>query len=291
MGLFRGLSGRLLVLTVAVVMVVEVIVFVPSVARFRQDYLEERIARAHLSALAVMAAPDFMVTKEMERALLDGAGVRNVVLVREGARALILTSPGLGQVAESFDLRGQGAGQTIADALSRLVRPSGAEVIRVIGATPEGGPPGQAEALEITLDAAPLRVAMLDYGLRVLNLSLVISLFTATVVFLVIRRVVVSPLVRLSGAVRRFQDDPEDPAREIRPSGGAGEVAEAEAAIAAMQADVRRALAERARLASLGTALSKISHDLRNMLAAQLLMTDRLGRSSDPVVMRVAPKL
>ena len=97
--------------------------------------------------------------------------------------------------------------------------------------------------------------------------------------------------MRVVDNVTAFKDAPEDPARIIRPSGHSGEVAAAEAAIAGMQEDVRRALGERARLAGLGEAVAKISHDLRNMLAAQQLMLDRLERSSDPTVARVMPKI
>ena len=45
MGLIRSLSGRLLLVTIAVVMLTEIAIFVPSVARFRVDYLLERVHR------------------------------------------------------------------------------------------------------------------------------------------------------------------------------------------------------------------------------------------------------
>ena len=287
MGIFRGLSGRLLVVTVAAVMAVEVVVFIPSVARFRLDYLQERIERAHLAVLAVTAAPDEMPTPALEHDLLAGAGVRNIVLRRGASRALMLSGPPIDQVAASFDLREAGSATLIRDALSRLVQPPGGEIIRVIG-VPKGRPDG---VLEITLDAGALRAAMIDYGLRILQLSLIISGLAAAAVFLLIRRLVVAPLLRVVDNVTRFKEAPEDPARIIRPSGRGGEVAEAESAIAAMQEDVRRAFAERARLASLGEAVAKISHDLRNLLSAQHLMLDRLEHSSDPTVARVMPKM
>jgi len=287
MRLFRGLSGRLLVVTVVAVMAVEVVIFIPSVARFRADYLQERIDRAHLAVLVVMAAPDGMVTRSLQHDLLTGAGVRNVVLRRGASRALMLTGPPVTEVAASFDLREAGSLALIRDALARLAAPPGHEVIRVIG-QPESR---QSGAIEITLDAAPLRTAMVDYGLRILQLSLIISGLAAAAVFLLIRRVVVAPLLRVVENVRRFKEAPEDPGRIIRPSGHGGEVAEAEGAIAEMQEDVRRAFAERARLAGLGEAVAKISHDLRNMLAAQHLMLDRLEGSSDPTVARVMPKM
>ena len=51
------------------------------------------------------------------------------------------------------------------------------------------------------------------------------------------------------------------------------------------------ALTARARLASLGEAVAKISHDLRNMLSVATLVADRLETSEDPTVKRIAPKL
>lgn len=40
----KTLSGRFLLLTIAFVMLAEVMIFVPSVARFREDYLRERLS-------------------------------------------------------------------------------------------------------------------------------------------------------------------------------------------------------------------------------------------------------
>ena len=45
------------------------------------------------------------------------------------------------------------------------------------------------------------------------------------------------------------------------------------------------------RLAALGTAVSKISHDLRNILATAQLLSDHLARSTDPGVRRITPRL
>ena len=69
--LLRSLSGRLLIVTIGVVMLTEVAIFVPSVARFRLDYLMEHVRRAEIAALTVLAAPDRMVSPELEAALLD----------------------------------------------------------------------------------------------------------------------------------------------------------------------------------------------------------------------------
>ncbi|MEM9146339.1 MAG: HAMP domain-containing sensor histidine kinase [Pseudomonadota bacterium] len=286
MGFLHGLSGRLLVVTVLIVMLVEVVIFIPSVARFRHDYLTERLARAELAALALLAAPDEMVDPAVERALIEQAEVLNVVLHRDGARALILSAENPPPVGASFDLREAMIVELIVDALARLATPPGEAYIRVIGVPQQGS-----QTMEVMLDAGPLRDAMVEYGLRILRLSLIISLLTATVVFMAIRRLVVAPMQRVIDNISSFQEDPEDPRRVIRPEAQIGEVAEAEHALAEMEQTVSRALKERARLASLGEALAKISHDLRNMLAAQQLLVDRLEMSSDPTVARIMPKM
>ena len=78
----RSLSARLLVLTLSFVMVSEVLIYVPSVARFRLDYLYERVMAAQLAATAVSATPASGLTPEVEQNLLDRAGIQAVVIKR-----------------------------------------------------------------------------------------------------------------------------------------------------------------------------------------------------------------
>ena len=58
-----------------------------------------------------------------------------------------------------------------------------------------------------------------------------------------------------------------------------------------MQEALQGTLREQRHLADLGLAVSKINHDLRNMLASAQLFSDRLGSLPDPNVQRFAPKL
>ena len=58
-----------------------------------------------------------------------------------------------------------------------------------------------------------------------------------------------------------------------------------------LQETVRQALGQRARLAALGTAVTKINHDLRAILATARLVSDGLADSPAPEVRRVAPRL
>jgi signal transduction histidine kinase len=58
-----------------------------------------------------------------------------------------------------------------------------------------------------------------------------------------------------------------------------------------MQQDLATMLQQKNRLAALGLAVSKINHDLRNLLASAQLFSDQLSTLPDPKVQRFAPKL
>ena len=96
---------------------------------------------------------------------------------------------------------------------------------------------------------------------------------------------------RITRSMERFRADPEDPAARLPPSGRRDEIGRAEAELDRMQADLRAALASRARLAALGEAVAKINHEMRNMLTSAQMASERLAASGDPVVARALPRL
>ncbi len=280
----NSLSGRFLILTTIFVMLAEVLIFVPSVARYREDYLLLRLEKAQIASLALLA--NDMIDMDLEKELLENADVFNVVLQRNEVRELILSSTIPGPVEQSFDLRDPGAFELIGDAMMRLARTEN-EVIRVIGSPlREAG-----LSIEVTMETAPLRMAMIDYGLRILVLSAVISIITALLLFLAVRLLLVRPIEGVVDAMTRYAQAPEDARRVIEPSAGVTELREAEEALAKLQTQLTGALKQKDRLAQLGGAVAKISHDLRNILTVAQLFSDRLERSEDPAVKRAAPKL
>ncbi len=286
MFLARSLSGRLLLLTIIIVMMVEVLVFLPSVARFRQDFLLERLQMAQIASLALLAADDEMVEAALEEELLANAGVSTIVLRRDSARQLILRTPLTSPVATTYDLREATAVDLVADALMALVRTE-QRVVRVIGEPVlKAG-----ETIEITLAERELCRAIRAYSQRVLVLSLIISTVTGLLVFLICRRLIVRPIEGVVESIISFQNNPERGPVEARRNSGLREIARAETALGEMQAHVRSSLKQKTRLAELGVAVAKISHDLRNMLASAQLMADRLDGSKDPLVAKVGPKL
>jgi signal transduction histidine kinase len=282
--MLNSLSGRLLVLTTIFVMVAEVLIFVPSIARFREDYMLQRLERAQIASLALLA--DDMLDPELEKELLRNAEVFNVVLRRDEVRQLMLSTDMPQSISATYDLRNATAMVLIRDALSRLLRREN-DVVRVIGA-----PVREAGILiEITMQTGPMRMAMIDYGVRILILSAVISVITAFLLFLAMRALLLKPIKRVVAHMQRYAEAPEDARRIIVPSAGVTELREAETALQTLQTELTQALKQKERLAQLGSAVSKISHDLRNILTTAQLFTDRIETSEDPAVKRLAPKL
>ncbi|MEY4984014.1 MAG: hypothetical protein RIR62_2280, partial [Pseudomonadota bacterium] len=278
------LSGRFLLLTAAFVMLAEVLIFVPSIARFRADYLFLRLEKAQIASLALLAS-ETTISTALEDELLDNAEVFNVVLRRDEVRQLVLSSPIPQPVDATYDLRAAGPWELIRDAMAVLGDRQN-RIIRVIG-----NPVQDAGLLiEITMETAPLRAAMVEYGLRILLLSALISVVTALLLFLAVQRMLVGPIRRVVRHMQAYAQAPEDARSVIAPNADVEELRVAEEALESMQLQLTGALRQKERLAQLGGAVAKISHDLRNILTTAQLFADRLEGSADPQVARAAPK-
>lgn len=282
-----GLSARLLVLTILFVMLAEVLIYVPSVANFRLTWLRDRLGSAHTAALVLDAAPSGMAPESLTRQVLDSIGARAVAMKTGQQRTLLATADiPEGEIFQTVDVRDTTTLAAIVDAFRILTRARDADFIRAVGPAPMGG-----EFVEIVLPAGPLKDAMWRYSRNVLVLSLVISGITAALMFLALHYLFVRPLRYITANMTAFRADPENPARIIAASDRNDEMGVAERELAAMQRSLSAMLAERYRLAALGLAVSKVNHDLRNMLASAQLISDRLAKIADPQVQRFAPKL
>ncbi|MFV2092499.1 MAG: sensor histidine kinase, partial [Hyphomicrobiales bacterium] len=146
-------------------------------------------------------------------------------------------------------------------------------------------------SIQVVLDETLLKAAMVKFSTNVLSLSIAISLFTGGLVYLAIIWLLVRPMRRLTATMVRFGARPEEKDRVISPSGRDDEIGQAESELATMQIELQSLLKQKGRLASLGLAVSKINHDLRNILAHAQLLSDRMVTIKDPTVQRLAPKL
>lgn len=287
-----SLSAKLLVLTTLFVMLAEVLIFVPSIANYRNTWLMDRLKAAQLASLAAEATPSGDVPEKLRAELLRTAQVKAVALKRNDQRLLVLQSETPIAIDQTYDLTqlhegGIGARlQSIGDALGTFANTS-ERMLRILGHPAEDA----GDLIEMVLPEAPLRKAMRRYALNILGLSVIISMITAALVYMALNHMLVRPMGRIARNMERFAENPEDRSRIIEPSDRRDEIGTAERELAHMQTELTQMLSQKNRLAALGLAVSKINHDLRNLLANTQLLSDRLTSSPDPTVQRFAPKL
>lgn len=282
----RSLSTKLLLWTSLYVLLAEVLIFTPSAARFRESWLRERLAAAHLAALAVEAAPDFMVTANLEAKLLAQVGAHSIDLTLPDNRVYMLSSTMPPRIDARFDLEQAGYFTLIADAFAAFGE-SRDRVIHVSARPPDD----DRLLIEVVMDERPLIAALYVFAGRILGLSIVISLIAAVLVFFTLNAVFVLPMRRLTASVAAFSRDPENARDSFDLEYRDDEIGVAQRELASMQANLRAALRQRERLAALGTAVAKINHDIRAILSTAALLSEHLSASSDPDARRVTPRL
>ena len=276
---------RLLVLTIFFVMVAEVLIYLPSIANFRERWLEDRIAAAHLAILALEATPDHMVSELLKGQLLDHAGAHAIVLHKPGQRQLLAA-----ESLPAMDLAvhlGEGAAPALIWQALATLSIGGDRVLRVLGPSPKA----RNVTIEVLIDEAPLRAAMLVYSRNIVLLSIFISMITAALVYVSIHWLLVRPMRRITEGVTQFAENPEDLTAGVPPSDRRDEIGAAQTVLAKMQDDLRAALRQKEHLAAIGSAVAKINHDLRGILSTAVLLSDRLATIDDPTVKRIAAPL
>jgi signal transduction histidine kinase len=280
-----GLSGRLMLLAILFVLVAEILIYVPSVANFRNSWLSDRLAQARAAALVLERMPPDTLPRDLVDDLLKGMDASMIALRVEQSRRLLAIADMPPPVEIEVDLRSRRPASEIMSAFDTLIF-GHSRTMRVVGPAPGGG-----DFVEIIINERRLRMAMLDYSWSILQLSLIISAIVAALLYLVLNAQIVRPVKALAGNMTRFRDQPEDARNLFAPGRRQDEIGALERSIADMQQALRQQLRQREHLANLGLAVAKINHDLRNMLASAQLMADRLAMTSDPNVQRFVPKM
>jgi signal transduction histidine kinase len=284
--LAHSLSGRLLLLTILYVLLTEVLILLPTLGRYYTSLLETRISSAEIAILPFTEPVGAQLSEGLRQQLLARAGAAAVMLTRPDQHELFLAHDEPSHFDKTVDLRGQNLFSQIGGALDCLFV-GGNRTLHVVARTRIL----HAETVELITDEQPVRADLISYGGRLMLVALGISLATGVLVFLSLHAVLVRPMGRLTRAMVHFHDNPEDASRIVTPSDRQDEIGRAERELAAMQRAIFGFLHQKARLAALGSAVAKIQHDLRNILASAQLASDRLASVEDPVVKRLAPRI
>ena len=286
-GRFSGLSIKLIVTIIAVILTVEVVVYLPSVASFRANWLNDRMRVGMVAARVLDAVPDVpALPRSLTDRLLTSAGANAIVYRREGQSQLIeLAEPITPDRVVTADIRESNPVALIVGALDTLFAGPG-RTLRIVG---EGDV--DESLLEVLMPERPLRQDLLDYSRDIVLVSFIIAALTAVALYLMVSRLFIYPVRRLTANMLAFRQAPENASLILTPSGRHDEIGIAERELAAMEADLFSMLRQRQHLADLGLAVAKINHDLRNTLTSAQLLSDQVATLDDPKVQRLAPRL
>jgi signal transduction histidine kinase len=284
-----SLSGRVLWLTVAVILAIELMVLLPGLGQLRNDWMWERVTHAQL-LVYTMAGTGTEVTPDMRDHMLQYAGVARISYQTLDQPALVLQADNMPPVPPHIiDIANEGVGYGTWQALLRIAG-QGTPSVDIRGPSPLE--PGA--VVEVVADAGPLTQELCSDAAHVLTLTVIVALVTGLLVFAVLDRLLVRPMRVITTSIINFREDPEqDEASDLawlaaRPE---DDISTAARELKIMQEDMRAALWRNARLAAVGTSVAKISHDLRNILSTALLVADRLQSVNDPTVQRATRTL
>lgn len=288
-GIFsRRLSGKLLLMTIGFVMLAELVLFLPSAALFRQTYLSDRAERAGHLALALDGVPDYEGSAMLSQKFVEDTDVIMVSIRREGMTQLLLGMPPAETDAsfEAVDLRDARRFPLFRYAVRDFFS-DGTGYYRVL-ADPIMADQG---LIEIMLPKASVKEALRDFFQRIFWLSLAIAAITGTLIYLALSAMIVRPIQKLAKGIAEFREDPDKRRGNPAPSRRLDEIGQLEREFFDMKQGVRASFRQRERLASLGMAVAKINHDLRNVLTSAQLVSDRIAMDKDERVAGMGERL
>ena len=290
-GPFSGLSVKLIATITLVILAVEVAIYLPSVGNFRQSWLDDRLRIGIVAARVLDTVPDVMNLPVMlTDNLLNSAGAIAIVYRRNGTSQLIeLNERPMPREAVTIDMRQSDYPTLIMGALDTLAH-RGDRVIRILGNSDGAGGDSDAE-VEVLMDEAPLRNDLTAYSWSIVLVSLLLAVLIAVVLYLLVSRLLIAPIRRLTENMVAYRMNPENATLIIAPTPRRDEIGIVENELAAMETDIFSMLRQRRHLADLGLAVAKINHDLRNTLTSAQMLSDQVVALDDPKIQRLAPRL
>jgi signal transduction histidine kinase len=282
----HSLSGRLLLLTIFYVTLGQVLIFVPSVGQYYRELLGNHIESAELAVMPFTLPESNKLPHDLRSEIIQRAGAEAVLLTLVEQRFFFEVNNEPKKIDATIDLTKAGFTTSMIEGMACLFH-RGDRMLHVIAPTRIHG----ARSIGIILREGPIRAALWAYAFRVMETGFFVSALAACLVFASLFFVFVRPMERITEAMVRFRENPEDSARIVSASSRRDEIGLAERELASMQRDLYGSLQQKTRLAALGAAVARIQHDLRNILANAKLASDRLADIDDPVVKNLSPRL
>jgi signal transduction histidine kinase len=286
----RTLSTRVFWLTVSIIFVVDLLVMMPGMGWEWQSCLNNKVTQAELAATVIAGqAASTLANLQTRDALSNLSGTVAITLMGRVKEISILPARTPLQLDPNVDLDRASLWQSAWQA-DREVFGFCAPYLPVNAAFPIGS----TTRIQIIVNQRPVMAHLRGYVARTVTYSVIVAVLTGGLVYGALDRLLVKPMRIMTANIVAFRRDPEY-ARlnglEWLSRQGDDEISRAARELVIMQDELRTALWRNAQLAALGTAIAKISHDLRNILASALLVAGRFQASDDPAIKQASSSL
>ena len=280
-----GLAARVLAVTIGFVLLAMSLFYVTRLVAHREMWLHNKVTAAQTIVEAFGLAGPAPPAQDLSQKILNSVEAKSIVVDTPAGRREFIAAGGAPAGAEAITADDSSYVDGVAATFHAMFDPLG--TIVKLGAPAQANEP----AIEFAFDETPLIESLWRVTRNFLTISLTIAAVVTCVLWAALWQMVLRPVQRLTTNIIAFGESPQDASHVITPSGRRNEIGRAEAALLVMQSSLAHELAQRKRLAELGMAVTRINHDLRNMLSAAQLISDRLAAIPDPLAQRLAPRL
>jgi signal transduction histidine kinase len=280
-----GLAARVLAVTIGFVLLAMSLFYVTRLTAHREMLLHGKISAVQTTVEAFGMAGPTPPPQDLSQRILNSVDVKWMAIETPTGRREFVIAGGPPAGVESIIADDNSYPESMAATFHALF--AAPRTVVKLSAPAQASEP----AIEFAFDETTLVQSLRRVSYNFLTISLTIAAVVTCVLWAALWRMVLQPVRRLTSNIIAFGESPQDASRVIAPTGRGNEIGRAEAALAVMQGSLAHELAQGKRLAELGMAVARINHDLRNILSAAQLISDRLATIPDPLAQRLAPRL
>jgi len=279
---YQRLRVKLVFFISLAVLITEILVFVPSIADMKDRWLDTKHQAAQALGLAfVNKYGDFDGDDILHSTVFSA-----IRITRIDGTTMTLSRKDPVSVMQVIDLRHYNEIASLWETLRILLLRDTKGAIEVAGALE-----GHNSILSVMIPKTIVYQILLEFTGQFVAVSFTIAIIAALLIYLIIYELLMRPWGHIYDNMLEFVAEPHNPSRILLPESRNDEVGLAQRRIAALERVLQQNYVRQKHLADLGLAVSKINHDMRNVLASAQLVSDHLAEVDNPVVQTLTPKL
>ena len=279
-----GLTLKLLLVTIVFAVVCELAVLIPSISKFHATWIQDKLIEADAGVKVFNESQENL---EYFSVFLLGSTGAEVIAEKKGQTRVLHA---MGELPEMIDREINLDSNSALDEVTRSINTlffGSDRVVRIVGSSQYS----ESSQVEIIFMESKIRAGLILFAIQVIGISLPIIVLVSALLFFSLYLMIIRPVQRLSKFTDQVAENPEGLERIKVLSNRTDEIGKTQKNLVNMEERLQSTIREHRHLANLGLAVSKINHDLRNILASAQLLLERLEDLPDPTVRRLAPKI